>query len=176
MRSHLGGAPRVLVVQQYFSHAKALAALGRGAFDEAYRETASISPTGTLPPLRAPALWVVLELVDAAVKTGRTAEAAAHVAAVSGSRPDISGRWRCWAGRPRDLLLIGTRPARVSSGRCRHRVRAAGRSTSPGCGSCTGNTCAAHGRTPRPVPTSMLPSTRFSGWMPCPGSAGRPVS
>jgi hypothetical protein len=60
-------APRgVLVVQQYFSHAKALAALGRGAFDEAYRETASISPTGTLPPLRAPALWVVLDLVEAA--------------------------------------------------------------------------------------------------------------
>jgi len=82
-----------LVVQQYFSHAKALAALGRGAFDEAYRETASISPTGTLPPLRAPALWVTLDLVEAAAKSGRTAEAAAHAAAVSGSRvQDISGR------------------------------------------------------------------------------------
>ena len=162
---------------QHCSHAKALAALGRGAFDEAYRETASIGPAGALPSLRAPALWVVLDLVDAAAKTGRPAEAAAHVAAVSGSRvQDISGRWRCWPGRRRDLLLIGTRPAHVSSGRCRHRVRVAGRSTSPGCGSCTGSTCAVYGSTPRPVPTSMLPSTRFGGWVPCPGSAGRPVS
>jgi DNA-binding CsgD family transcriptional regulator len=98
-------APRgVLVVQQYFSHAKALAALGRGAFDEAYRETASISPTGTLPPLRAPALWVVLDLVEAAARSGRTAEAAAHAAAVSGSRvQDISGRLALLAGAAEGL-------------------------------------------------------------------------
>jgi DNA-binding CsgD family transcriptional regulator len=94
----------VLVVQQNFSHAKALAALGRGAFDEAYRETASISPAGTLPPLRAPALWVVLDLVEAAAKTGRTAEAAAHAAALSGSRvQDISGRLALQAGAAEGL-------------------------------------------------------------------------
>ena len=94
----------VLVVQQYFSHAKALAALGRGAFDEAYRETASISPAGAMPPLRAPALWVVLDLVEAAAKTGRTAEAAAHAAAVSGSRvQDISGRLALLAGAAEGL-------------------------------------------------------------------------
>jgi hypothetical protein len=46
----------VLVVSLYSSHAKALAALGRGAFEEAYHEAASISPAGTLPPLRAHAL------------------------------------------------------------------------------------------------------------------------
>ena len=83
----------VLVVPQYRSHAKALAALGRGAFDEAYHETASISPARTLPALRAHALWVILDLVEAAARTGRTAEAAAHAAAVSRSRvQDISGR------------------------------------------------------------------------------------
>ena len=83
----------VLVVPQHCSHAKALAALGRGAFDEAYHETASISPAGTLPALRAHALWVSLDLVEAAARTGRTAEAAAHAAAVSRSRvQDISGR------------------------------------------------------------------------------------
>jgi DNA-binding CsgD family transcriptional regulator len=94
----------VLVVQQCFSHAKALAALGRGAFDEAYRETAAISPAGTMPPLRAPALWVVLDLVEAAAKTGRTAEAAAHAAAVSESRVhDISGRMALLAGAAEGL-------------------------------------------------------------------------
>jgi ATP/maltotriose-dependent transcriptional regulator MalT len=83
----------VLVVPQYCSHAKALAALGRGAFDEAYREAASISSAGALPPLWAHALWVILDLVEAAARTGRTAEAAAHVAAVSRLRvQDISGR------------------------------------------------------------------------------------
>jgi DNA-binding CsgD family transcriptional regulator len=94
----------VLVVQQCFSHAKALAALGRGAFDEAYRETAAIGPAGTMPPLRAPALWVVLDLVEAAAKTGRTAEAAAHAAAVSESRvQDISGRMALLAGAAEGL-------------------------------------------------------------------------
>ncbi|HEX3311950.1 MAG TPA: helix-turn-helix transcriptional regulator, partial [Streptosporangiaceae bacterium] len=94
----------VLVVQQYCSHAKALAALGRGAFDEAYRETASISPAGVLPSLRAPAVWVVLDLVEAAAKTGRLAEAAAHAAAVSGSRvQDISGRLALLAGAAEGL-------------------------------------------------------------------------
>jgi DNA-binding CsgD family transcriptional regulator len=83
----------VLVVPQYCSHAKALAALGRGAFDEAYREVASISPPGTLPALRAHALWVILDLVEAAARTGRTAEAAAHAATVSRSQVrDLSGR------------------------------------------------------------------------------------
>jgi DNA-binding CsgD family transcriptional regulator len=94
----------VLVVQQYCSHAKALAALGRGAFDEAYRETASISPAGALPSLRAPAVWVALDLVEAAAKTGRPAEAAAHAAAISGSRVQgLSGRLALLAGAAEGL-------------------------------------------------------------------------
>jgi DNA-binding CsgD family transcriptional regulator len=94
-----------LVVQQYCSHAKALAALGRGAFDVAYREATSISPAGVLPAMRAPALWVVLDLVEAAAKSGRTAEAAAHATAVSGSRvQDISGRLALLAGAAEGLV------------------------------------------------------------------------
>jgi DNA-binding CsgD family transcriptional regulator len=92
------------VVQQYCSHAKALAALGRGAFDEAYREAASISLAGTLPPLRAPALWVALDLVEAAAKTDRPAEAAAHAAAISRSGvQDLSGRLALLAGAAEGL-------------------------------------------------------------------------
>jgi DNA-binding CsgD family transcriptional regulator len=93
------------VVLQYCSHARALSALGRGAFDEAYREGASISPAGALPPLRAHALWVILDLVEAAARTGRTAEAAAHAAAVSRSRaPDISGRLALLANAAEGLV------------------------------------------------------------------------
>jgi hypothetical protein len=83
----------VRVVSQYSSHAKALAALGRDAFEEAYQEAASISPPGAFPALRAHALWVILDLVEAAARTGRTAEAAAHAATVARSRvQDLSGR------------------------------------------------------------------------------------
>lgn len=83
----------VLVASAYCSHAKALAALGRGAYEDAYQEAASISPAGTLPSLRAHALWVILDLVEAAARTGRTAEAAAHAAVVSRLRvKDLSGR------------------------------------------------------------------------------------
>jgi len=100
----------VLVVLQYCSHARALAALGRGAFDEAYREAASISPAGALPAQRAHALWVILDLAEAAAKTGRTAEAAAHAAVVSGLRvPDISGRLALLANAAEGLAADGER-------------------------------------------------------------------
>ena len=83
----------VLVASVSCAHTKALAALGRGAYEDAYQEATSISPAGILPPLRAQALWVILDLVEAAAKTGRTAEAAAHAAAVSKLRvQDLSGR------------------------------------------------------------------------------------
>jgi DNA-binding CsgD family transcriptional regulator len=59
--------------------ASSLAALGRGDFEEAYREAAAISPPGILTPH---ALWVVMDLVEAAVRTGRQHEAAAHVTAM----------------------------------------------------------------------------------------------
>jgi DNA-binding CsgD family transcriptional regulator len=108
----------VLVVLQYCSHARALSALGRGAFDEAYREVALISPAGALPPLRAHALWVILDLVEAAARTGRTAEAAAHAAAVSRSRvQDISGRLALLANAAEGLVAD-----RDSAGACFERA------------------------------------------------------
>ena len=59
----------------------ALAACGRGDFAEAYREAAAISPPGTLAAHAPHALWALLDLVEAAVRTGRQQEASAHVAA-----------------------------------------------------------------------------------------------
>ncbi len=64
-------------------HVASLAALGRGDFEDAYRHAASISPAGVLASHVAYALWVLLDLVEAAVRTDRGAEAAAHVAAMS---------------------------------------------------------------------------------------------
>jgi DNA-binding NarL/FixJ family response regulator len=78
----------VRMVQMYARHADALAALGRGDADAAYRELAAISPAGTLPPHLPLSLWVTMDLVEAAQRTGRRAEAAAHVAEVEAAGVD----------------------------------------------------------------------------------------
>lgn len=63
-------------------HALGLAALARGDFEEAYQQTAAISPPGILVRYVPLALWVMLDLVEAAVRTERRAEANAHVNAM----------------------------------------------------------------------------------------------
>ncbi|MEV0486204.1 AAA family ATPase [Streptomyces sp. NPDC050508] len=63
------------------SHARALAALGRGRYEDAYRHACAISRAGELASHVPPALLVVMDLVEAAVRTGRASEATAHVAA-----------------------------------------------------------------------------------------------
>jgi DNA-binding CsgD family transcriptional regulator len=68
-----------LVLQQYAHEARGLAALGRADFEEAYHHTAAISPPGILAPHVPHALWVALDLVEAAVRTHRPAQAIAHV-------------------------------------------------------------------------------------------------
>jgi DNA-binding CsgD family transcriptional regulator len=63
------------------AHADALAAVGRGDFEMAFVHASSISRAGELQPHVPHALWVVLDLVEAAVRTGRHADARAHVRA-----------------------------------------------------------------------------------------------
>ena len=76
--------PRGITAAQLAAHrAGSLAALGRGDFEEAYREAAAISPPGTLAPH---ALGVMMDLVEAAVRTGRQHEAVAHVTAMREAR------------------------------------------------------------------------------------------
>ena len=62
--------------------ARGLVALGRGDFETAYQQACLISPPGTLPPRIPNVLNVLMDLVEAAMRTGREAEAAAHVAAM----------------------------------------------------------------------------------------------
>ncbi|MGH2446633.1 MAG: ATP-binding protein [Candidatus Limnocylindria bacterium] len=69
-------------VEWYACQATGLAALGRGDFEEAYQQASRISPPGTLASHVPHALTVLLDVVEAAVRTGREAEAAAHVAAM----------------------------------------------------------------------------------------------
>jgi DNA-binding CsgD family transcriptional regulator len=61
---------------------RGLAALGRGDYEEAYRQATTISPAGTFASHVPYATWVMMDLVEAAVRTGRHAEAAAHVTAM----------------------------------------------------------------------------------------------
>jgi DNA-binding CsgD family transcriptional regulator len=65
------------------SHARALAALGRGRYEDAYRHACAISRAGELASHVPPALLVVMDLVEAAVRTGRASEATAHAAAAT---------------------------------------------------------------------------------------------
>jgi DNA-binding CsgD family transcriptional regulator len=62
--------------------ARALSALGRSDFEDAYQHASKINPPGTLASHVPHALTVLMDLVEAAVRTSRDAEAAAHVAAM----------------------------------------------------------------------------------------------
>jgi DNA-binding CsgD family transcriptional regulator len=80
-------------VRFYACHVRAIAALGRGDYESAYQNATVISPAGELTSHVPHALWVILELVEAALRTGRDTEAAAHVSAVRDARvAEISPR------------------------------------------------------------------------------------
>lgn len=70
-------------------------AIAEGDFEAAYSEATSISPAGRLDPHQAYALWVCLDLVEAAVHTNRPEKARAHVRALREARiSQISPRLR----------------------------------------------------------------------------------
>jgi DNA-binding CsgD family transcriptional regulator/ABC-type transport system involved in cytochrome c biogenesis ATPase subunit len=75
---------RMRAVQCYAWQAQALAALGRGDFEEAYRQATKISPAGTIASHQH-VQDVLMDVVEAAVHTGRHDEAAAHVSAIEQS-------------------------------------------------------------------------------------------
>jgi DNA-binding CsgD family transcriptional regulator len=101
--------PRGVGVVTYLCHhARTLAALGRQDYEEAFREATAISPPGVIPPFRPLAIWVVLDLVEAAVRTGRDDEAREHVTAALGAGiARISGR---------TAMLVASAQALVADG------------------------------------------------------------
>lgn len=78
--------PRGTYGARFFAcHARALAALGSGDFETAYQHACTLSPPGTVAPYLPIALWGTMDLVEAAIRTGREQEAAAHAAAMRAS-------------------------------------------------------------------------------------------
>jgi DNA-binding CsgD family transcriptional regulator len=63
-------------------YACALAALAASDFEAAYHHATMISPAGQLASHEPHALWVMMDLVEAALRTDRVSEAAAHVRAM----------------------------------------------------------------------------------------------
>jgi len=98
----------VLVVSYLCHHARTVAALGRQDYEEAYQEATSISPAGSISHDRPLVLWVVLDVVEAAIRTNRRPEALAHVRAARQARlAEISGRM---------ALLVAAAEALVTAG------------------------------------------------------------
>jgi DNA-binding NarL/FixJ family response regulator len=70
-------------VQADARYACVLAAQAQCDFEAAYHHATRISPAGQLAPHQPHALWVALDLVEAALRTDRGCEAAAHVRALT---------------------------------------------------------------------------------------------
>lgn len=66
----------------FAQHPRALAAFAQGDFDAAFRHASVMSPPGVLAPYVPHCTWVMFDLVEAAVRTGRMVEARAHVEAM----------------------------------------------------------------------------------------------
>ena len=88
------------IAEVFAAHLRCLAALTAGDFQEAFRQACTISPAGDLPPHVPHALWVALDLVEAAERSGHHAEAQAHVDALRGH--GVAGL------SPRLALVVGT--------------------------------------------------------------------
>ena len=76
------GPRGVRTAQVYARHALVLADLGQGDFESAYQHAMAISPAGILASHVPHGLWVVMDLVEAAVRTERAEEAHRHVRAM----------------------------------------------------------------------------------------------
>ncbi|HEX4672381.1 MAG TPA: ATP-binding protein, partial [Solirubrobacteraceae bacterium] len=67
----------------FAEHARVVAALARGDYEDAYQHASFLSPAGTLASHVPHALWVTLDMVEAAMRTHRQHDASAHVDAMT---------------------------------------------------------------------------------------------
>jgi DNA-binding NarL/FixJ family response regulator len=76
-------APRgAAFVDTVACHVRALAASAKADFETTYRFATAISPAGTLRPHELMVQWVMMDVVESAIRTRRVAEAHAHLAAM----------------------------------------------------------------------------------------------
>ncbi len=86
-------------------HAHVLTGLAHSDFEAAYHYATEVSPAGQLAASTPYALWVILDLVEAAMRTGRGDEAAAHVRAMrEGGTAGISPRLALLSGAAAALI------------------------------------------------------------------------
>lgn len=79
--------------QRFSYQPRTLAAVADGNWDEAFRTACRLGPPGSFPRFTPPAMWVAFDLVEAAVRTGRTQEARMHARAmVEAGLPSVSSR------------------------------------------------------------------------------------
>jgi len=71
---------RIEFVVELATHARAVDALSRGEYETAYRLALSVCSPTTVPSFKPAALWVLLDLVESAVRSGRLDDALVHVA------------------------------------------------------------------------------------------------
>ncbi|ALO99670.1 LysR-family transcriptional regulator [Streptomyces hygroscopicus subsp. limoneus] len=75
------GPRRVRLLLAAVAETRVTTAMGRGDFEGAYQQAVSLTPPGQLPAYYPHVQRVFLDLVESAVRTGRTADARAHVEA-----------------------------------------------------------------------------------------------
>ncbi len=77
----------------YAAHVQTILALGQGEYESAFQHASAISPPGVLASHAPHALWLITDLVEAAIRANRGAEAEAHVEALNRARvAEISPR------------------------------------------------------------------------------------
>ena len=99
---------RVRTVHTFWNMALHALALGEGDFETAYQRASAITPAGELPPYVSTAVYILHGLVEAAVRTGRRAEAEAHVRAME--KAELK------AVSPKLALLVAGSQAMVAPG------------------------------------------------------------
>jgi hypothetical protein len=163
------GARGARTPQVFARHALILADLGQGDYESAYHHATWMSPAGTFAPYVPHCLWVVMDLVEAAVRTHRREEADRHVRAMrEADIAALSPRLAILAAGPPRSPPRTTGPRAFGQGaELRHRpvavrrrpVRLAYGDAAPGPGA------AESGSTWRPP---WSPSDRRAPWPPAP--------
>ncbi|MBU2666070.1 AAA family ATPase [Actinoplanes bogorensis] len=93
-------------------HPRALAAAADGNFESAYQHAAAASPAGVLKPYLPNSTWLMFDMVEAALRTGRTAEARAHAEAMRAANvAELSPRMRLIQHGVDALVLDGDEAA-----------------------------------------------------------------
>jgi hypothetical protein len=141
---------RAGLVLRIAAQARLVDALGRGDFEEAYRQATAITPASELATHVPHAIWMIMDMVEAAVRTGRMAQAASHVTAarVSGVA-EMSARLAMTVQAATALVADDEQAPHCSRRRSPSRAATAGRSNGPGSPSPMASGCGAS----RPRPT-----------------------